>query len=259
MRVTIFVLLVMSVGTILLTGFWDVASTKVLPNTQWGLYNRDFFENLLVEIHGGIIDLLVVGIILYWFDNRKNKKEEINKVKKELSDLKFYVGSDISYRFYVSVQHLLSLGVKNISIPDGDLSNLKIEYLSLTDSNLIAVNFSRSTLNEVKLKNCNAEATCFFESKLQKCNFTSVKLNRAKFINTELNGHDFRRCEIRGATFKNCNLKSANFSGVDCSGVDFKGSNLRSANFKDALNLTKEMILSARDYKYIKLPENLNL
>ena len=74
MKTTLIILLVLTIASIFITCNWNYVSSVVLPNTTWGLYNKDFFENLLVEIHGGIFDLLIVGVILYWFDKRRTKK-----------------------------------------------------------------------------------------------------------------------------------------------------------------------------------------
>ncbi len=259
MKASIITLVILSLISIVITGFWDTINSTVLPNTSWGLYSRDFFENLLVEIHGAILDLFVVGIILYWFDKRKSEKDKIKEATINLEYLKYYCGSDVSYRFYGALKYLESLGIHNVSIPEAKLNNLKIDNLKLLSSNLIATNFTKSTLTWVNFKDCNLEASRFIDAKLKNCSFKSVKLNRSKFINAQLKSMDFRGCEIKGAIFKNASLQSANFRGVDCSRVSFKGANLRSANFIDATNITSDMILEADNYEHIKLPDGINI
>jgi BTB/POZ domain-containing protein KCTD9 len=252
MKITIIILLVLSILSIFITGNWNYVSSVVLPNTTWGLYNKDFFENLLVEIHGGILDLLIVGVILYWFDKRRNKKETKKKAEKTLDYLRFYNGSEASFLFYGALRELLSLGVNSVTISNGNLSNLKIKDLNLISSKLIAVNFSNSTLTNSKFTDCDLEASQFIDTKFKNVNFENVNIERAKFINSKLNAMDFTKSSIISADFKNSELKSSIFKGVDCSNVSFKGSNLRSANFIGAKNITKEMIREAKDYKDIK-------
>lgn len=249
----------LSVTTILITGFWGDVSNLVFPNSTWGLYDKSFFENLLVEMHGGIIDLLIVGVILYWFDIRKTKRDSIEKAESDLSNLEYYSGSDAPFKFYGSLKYLASLGVNKVKMRDGNLSNLKIKSLSLVDSNLIAVDFSRSILENVTLQHCQLQAAQFIDSKLKNCTVNNSNLERSKFIKTELKSMNFESCNIKGATFKDCQLQSAIFKGVDCKGVSFKGCNLRSANFKNATNVTREMILESDNYKDIKLPEGILL
>lgn len=281
MKITIIVLIILSLIAILITGFWGEVSELILPNSAWGLYDRNFFEDLLVEIHGGLIDLLIVGVLLYWFESRRikkeriekaeyerreriekaesNRRERIEKTKSDLESLKYYYGDDAAIRFYGGFKYLLSLGEENITLPDGNMSGLRIKSLSLSNAKLVAMNFNNSTLTDVNLQNCSLEAAQFKNSKLKHCKFNIVKLARSKFIKAELAAMNFERCDIKNATFKDCNLKSAIFKGVDCTGVSFKGCNLLSANFIGATNVTKEMILESSNYKFIKGLKELNL
>lgn len=255
MKVTVLILIILSIVTILTTGFWDEVSNFVFPNLTWGLYDKDFFENVLVEMHGGIIDLLIVGVILYGFDIRRTKKDSIENARNDLADLKYYFGSDASFKFYRALRRLASLEVHNVEIPNGSLSNLKIKSLSLSKSNLVAVDFSRSSLDNVTLQKCDLQAAQFIDSKLRHCTFENLNLERSKFIKADLKGMNFESCIIEGAIFKDSNLQSAIFKNVDCRGVSFKGCNLRSASFRGAKNLTKDMIEEAADYRFVKYPE----
>ena len=252
MKTTLIILLVLTIASIFITGNWNYVSSVVLPNTTWGSYNKDFFENLLVEIHGGIFDLLIVGVILYWFDKRRTKKETKNKAEKTLDYLRFYNGPDASFLFYGTLRELLSLGVNSVTISNGNLSNLKIKDLNLVYSKLIAVNFSNSTLTNSKFSDCDLEASQFVDTKFKNVDLVNVNIQRAKFINSKLNAMNFTKSNIIGTDFKNSELKSAIFKGVDCSNVSFKGANIRSANFIGAKNITKEMVMEAKDYRDIK-------
>ena len=49
MKTTLIILLVLTIASIFITGNWNYVSSVVLPNTTWGLYNKDFFENLLIR------------------------------------------------------------------------------------------------------------------------------------------------------------------------------------------------------------------
>ncbi|OAP66876.1 pentapeptide repeat-containing protein [Psychrobacter sp. SHUES1] len=257
MKTTIFILIALAFITILITGFWGIVSDTIFPSSTWGLYDKEFFEDLLVGIHGGIIDLLIVGVVLYWFDIRRAKNDSIEEAENDLANLEYYSGSDASFKFYGYVRYLAALGVNKVKMSNGKLSDLNIKSLELADSNLIGVDFSRSTLKDVTLKNCQLQAAQFIDTKIRKCIFQNSNLERAKFIKAELKSINFEGCNIKGATFKDCELQSAIFKGVDCKGVSFKGCNLRSANFLTATNITREMILESSNYKSVKLPEGI--
>lgn len=258
-KTTIVVFIALSLVTILITGFWGTVSELILPNSTWGLYNKSFFENLLVEMHGGVIDLLIVGVILYWFDIQRTKKDTKEQAENNLANLEYYAGPDAPFKYYQALRYLASLQVFEVKIQNANLRNLQIKELKLTNSQLSGINFSGSTLKKVNLQNCKLQGAQFIDSKLKQCMIKDSNLERSKFINAELKGMNFEGCDIQGTTFKNCQLQSAIFKGVDCKNVSFKGSNLRSANFRGATNITKEMILEADNYKAVVLPEGMRL
>lgn len=259
MKLTLVALLVLIPVLISITGFWDVVSRIMLPNTIWGLYDRSFFENLLVGVHGAVFDLIMIGVVLYWFEQRRNKKSSLIEVKETLEDLRFYCGDDVSYKTYGQLRRLIKLAGNSVSVPEAKLNSLVITDLHLKFSNITAVNFSGSMLNNPVFTDVQADAASFVDTKVRHAKLCNVSFRRAKFINSQLKGADFRRCKLEGADFSNAQLQSANFSGVNCSRVSFKGANLRSANFKNATNLTREMLLEAKSIAYVKLPEGLFL
>lgn len=263
MKAAIIIFIVFFAAIITATGFWPTVSTTILPNTTWGLYSRGFFENLLAGAHGTVIDLFIVGILLYWFQKRSEKKAEeqrigaekkasIERHKEILTDLRFYSGSDIAHRTLTAIKHLIDLGVSRISCSEAKLEEIKIENITLTDSNLRAISFFKSRLINIELNNCKCDAAIFIESKLKNVKFNNSVFARAKFNKAEMAGVDFRTCDIRRADFSDANLKSAIFSGVDCRGVNFEGADLRSANFSKAKNVTLEMLRKAKNTEYIQ-------
>ncbi|MCE7518707.1 pentapeptide repeat-containing protein [Vreelandella titanicae] len=259
MKFTLFALLFLIPMLVLVTGFWDFVNKIILPNTTWGLYGRDFFENLLVEIHGAVFDLIIVGVVLYWLEQRRNKKTDLKGLRQDLEDLRFYCGDDVSYITYGKLKRLISLAGNSVSIPEAKLNSLDIKDLNLKSSNITAAVFIGSRLNSPLFTDVKADAANFIDAKIQHATFCNVSFRRAKFINAQLKGVDFRHCRIEGSDFTNAKLQSAIFNGVNCKGVSFKGANLRSTNFKNATNLTREMLLEAESVAYVKLPKGLTI
>jgi hypothetical protein len=252
MRATILTFLALLILTISTTGFWPEVSGTIFPNTIWGLYSRDFFENVLVEVHGGILDLLVVGVVLYWFQIRHDKAEMIKRHKRTIADLRYYRGHDASYRIHGEIKRLLELGIKSFPLSQANLNDLTIHDLHVESSDLQAINFKDSRLSETSFTDCKMEAAIFAGTALSNVSFLRVDLRRAKFQAAKLNGCDFRSCNICVADFTNAALRSADFRGVDCKSVDFTNADLRSANFIGAKNLTQAMLDVASDIRYIK-------
>jgi uncharacterized protein YjbI with pentapeptide repeats len=252
MKAPIFVFLCVSTVVILITGTWPFLSGVVLPDTTWGLYSKEFFEHLLAEAHGALFDLLVVGILVLWLERRHAQGKQVKELERTIADLRYYRGSDASYRTYGIIRKLVDLGRHAIDLPEGDMHELRVEALQLNGSNVRAVNFSNSRLIRCEFVNCECDAVIFAGAELRETRFTDVRLRRSKFQGAQLKGFDFSSCVIENADFTNADLSSAIFRGVDCRGVSFKNANLRSANFKEAKNLTDEMLKLAKDARYIK-------
>lgn len=252
MRIPLIVLSIFTVLTVLITGFWDTVAGFVLPNTIWGLYSKSFFEDILGNVHGGIIDILVISVILYWFQQRRATRDDIAHHEEILSDLRLYRAPDASYRILGTVKRLLALGVKKLQLSELSLSGVEVKQIEFINSNFHATIFTNSHLFKVTFDRCNCDAVIFAGAKFEHISLKNSSFRRAKFQGATLKGIDFTSCQIEDANFTNANLRSANFRGVDCRGVDFKNADLQSANFLGALNLSPLSIGSAKNIKSLK-------
>jgi hypothetical protein len=252
MRLHFAILLAFGFIVLLITGFWPFVAAHTLDQATWGLYSREFFENVLVEAHGAVIDLFVVGVVLLWFEKRRNAKDTIKSHTSALADLKFYRGPDASYRIMGEVRRLLKLGVETFQLPEAALNNVEISDVALKNSNLRAANFSNTTLIRMVFENCECDAAIFAGARFRHVTLRNTRLRRAKFQDAKLNGCDFSGCEIQMADFTNADLRSAIFRGVDCQGIKFKNADLRSANFTGARNLHPNALTEAKNAKYVK-------
>jgi hypothetical protein len=256
MKYTLYILLAFSFIVFLFTAFWNQVSSTVLPNVTLGLYNRDFFQNVLVNAHNSAIDILLISIILYCLNNVRKKNDDINDIFQELEYLKYYKGDDISFRYFGRFKKIYDMGKNQIDLPEAQLYDIDIKEINLIKSNLIAANFKNTKISNCSFKQCNFEAAQFIDCKVISKNmviFDQCILKRANFYKAQLKGIDFRSCQLVHARFDQADLASADFRNVDCKGISFKNANLRCANFIGAKNLTQEMLNEAKNIKDIKL------
>lgn len=264
MTAPIIVFVLFSTIIILISGNWDHISSSIPPDYTWGLYSKNFLEGILSNAHGTIIDLFVIGVVIFWFEKRREDREEkqrgirleerekerakiaqendINRNREILADLRFYRSPDAPYRVIGAARRLLKLGEKKLELSETDLSNFTIKDLNLSESNLYATIFRKTYFSNVRLENCKCEAAIFSHATLKHTTFVNSKFQRANFESATLKGIDFTTCDITWAKFHNANLSSANFKGVDCKGASFIGCKLRSANFIGAKNLPPEIL-----------------
>jgi len=252
MRIPIIAVLVFAAVSVLITGFWDTVSKVILPKTSWGLYSKSFFENVLVEAHGAVLDLLIVGVILYWFEQRRDRRHQIDRLEEELADLRLYRAPDAPYRTLGTIRRLLALDKNGLQISEMTLSNLEIRDIKLSGCNLHATVFTDSRMKHVQFDNCSLDAAIFVGVVLEDIRLANSSLKRAKFQNAKLNGLNLTSCQIENADFTNASLRSANLKGLDCKGVTFKNADLRSANLIGAKNLDPAAITAAKSIRDLK-------
>lgn len=248
---------------VLSTGFWGEVSGNVFPNSTWGLYSRDFFADLLQSMHGNLIDLLMVGIVLAWFERRRDsravelqKKIRIEERKRdlvrELKDMASYRGADASYRNLSNLRHLSEIESSAISVPNIRLSDVDASDLALRKVNLPGGDFARSNFKSVDFSGANLEGSNFSGAHLRNATLSGTRLSRCNFSGSKLDGQDFRGSTVQRARFKNASLRSANFSGCDCTGIDFDGADLSGANFLRCTGLKPGALDVARSTKGLK-------
>ncbi|MFJ4442511.1 pentapeptide repeat-containing protein [Pseudomonas sp. NPDC089422] len=252
MKNTSIIALLATIIVIAITGFWPSVSSTVLPNTTWGLYSKDFFENVLVEAHGTLIDLIVVGLVLYWFEQRNTKKEEITKNLELLKDLRFYQSEGAPYKTFGTIRRLLSLNETSLNLSESNLSKLTITSFNFTKCRLHATLLIDTTLKNVEFSNCLCDGIILAGATLQNTTFAQCSLRRAKFNNAKLNGIDFTTCEIQDANFTNSTLRSSNFKNIDCLGVNFSNADLRSANLIGVRNIDLQSLENAKSLRGVK-------
>ena len=263
MKVPVALFLAFLVVVVLLTGFWETVSTTILPNTGWGLYSREFFSNLLASLHGNLVDFLLIGIILYWFERRHSAQQDasakemqreiaIERNTEALEDVAQYKGQDASFRTFAIVKRLIRLRGFPIACANATLSNLNIRGISLKGAKLHGVNFSNSRIQDVDLESAVLDAADFSGAILTNVKLKGASIRRAKFVGARANGMDFRGALLAYADFRETDLRSAIFAGVDCNGVNLDGADLTQANFMAATNLSEDAIKRIKNSKNSK-------
>lgn len=205
-----------------------------------------FYENLLVEAHGMIFDLLVIGILLVWLNKIGEKRVRIKRYQEEIDDFRHWVNEEASFRIAGDIKRLNKDQIFNIDLYNCYLKNVNLNYVNLTGSNMNYVNLEDSTLQNAILNNV----------RLNQANLQNVKMQGIQLVNSQLSGVNFMFTTPIKADFTNSNLIKAKFKGAvlidaifkDCmlAGADFTDANLFKADFSGCKGLTAEQLMVAR-------------
>lgn len=215
-------------------------------------YNEAFFENILVEAHGMIFDILILGVLFAWFAQGGEKQRDIKRYQEEIEDYRGWESDEAKYRIAGNIKRLNSLGVSNIDLHMMNLREADLCRLNLRNANLLhckmekacieGTDFSGATLFFSDLSEAGDKTKRIFHiSDIVQTNFKNAKLSGAKFVKASLreanftDAHatdtDFSKADLMYADFSNANLYGAILHGADLRETILQNTNLKSAQY----------------------------
>lgn len=250
LRIILFLFALSSTLVILLTGE-VLFSSNELPN-NWGLYSSDFFENIMVEAHGLLFDILVLGVIFIILDSKRQKRMTLEQLKNDLSDY-----STLDEPLYYNkkkriLNELQKEQVTNIQQPNLLLSEIELRDLYFHKAKLFGLKLHSCRLINMDFADSKLNSAEFNNSTFKSCSFNKVVLKTARFSNAQLKGLTIKDSYLERAKFTNANLRNANFVECDMKNVCFENADLRNATFKNCENLDREAIERGRNTQYVR-------
>lgn len=237
---------------VLTTGFWPFVSGNIFPLTSWGLYNRDFWENVLVEAHGLVFEIFILGLIIVWLDSKRQKNKFVERNIENLWDLNDLNEAEHFKKKIGSIKRLNEAGITKIDVTD----------LLIKESTIKDVNFKNSRLFGLKIQSCEIFDLTITDSKLNSADFSKSTFRRCKLQNNYFKNSNFEGCKLVGVDFKNsnlyrvkftnANLESADLRGTDLSRTIFDNANMKNTNIRSCTKLNIEELAKANNLDYLK-------
>jgi BTB/POZ domain-containing protein KCTD9 len=194
-------------------------------------YRNDFwsfYENVLVEAHGMIFDIAIIGILLFWLNQNGARLQRIRTYRDEIDDFRLWRSEEAAFRTVGNIKRLNRHGITEINLVNCYLSRTNLTHSKLGNSNLNNADLSHSILTECDLEN----------ARLNQTNMENSNLNRVKFLKAYASGANFKDAILIQANLQQAFLIKANFSNAYLMEADLRGSYLTGADFENA-NLYK--------------------
>ena len=157
-------------------------------------YDGPFGVNVLVEAHGMLLDILVIGVFILWLNQIGEKKRTIQRYRDEIDDFRGWNSEEAAYRIAGNIRRLNKLGVTDINLNSCHLENMDLHWAKLQGAKLTDGNLQEANLFFAELQ--GAELYC---AKLQGANLNKTKLQGAKFDDAEFEGACLTASDLRGA------------------------------------------------------------
>ncbi len=259
---------------------YDLISEKLSPSVLIGIYafigstllvviisllsnvytGQQFWENLLVEAHGMLFDVLVIGVIILFLNKLAEKRVDNRRYLEEIDDFRGWKDKEAAYRIAGNLKRLKRNGYKgkidlrNCYLGSADLQTERLrEYLeyfpkylsgiNLTGSDLSCAHLRGADLHDAVLEKANLPGADLTDANLQDTNLLEAKLQGAYLQGTRLQGAILLSAKLQGADLLGANLWNANLQAADLhDDAVLLNANFQAANLRGVTNLTLDQL-----------------
>ncbi len=216
-----------------------------------------FWPQILVEAHGMIFDIAVIGILLFWLNQSGETRQRIRTYKDEIDDFRLWESEEAAFRTVGNLKRLNRHRVYEINLVNCYLGKTNLSYVNLKGSNLNSANLTNSSLIETNLENTRLNQTNLENSNLNQANLKGAYASGANFKDAFLIKTQFEGAFLIKTNFKNAFLMEANLQNSYLMGADFENASLYKADLRGAKGLTLEQLTKAKTLYLAKFDDEI--
>lgn len=223
--------------------------TILVVSLSFQFYRSDFgnfWPQLLVEAHGMIFDITIIGILIFWLNQNGEKRQRIRTYRDEIDDFRLWESDEAAFRTVGNIKRLNRHNIFEINLVNCYLARTNLNYVILQGSNLNSANLSNASLIESNLQNSRLNQTNLENSNLNQANLTSSYASGANFKDAFLIKANFENAFLIKTNFKNAFLMESNLKGSYLMGADFENASLYKADFRGAKGLSIDQLAKAK-------------
>jgi len=196
-------------------------------------YDKEFIRDVLVEAHGMLFDILIIGTFIFalhtLLESRREKKRNIQRWREEIDDFRYWESDEAKFRILGNIKRLNRNGITDINLSECFLKNVDLSRAHLKGADL-----SGAHLEEADLRGTNLERARLSGAKLKGALLRFANLKRADLLGTNLKDTDLRRTNLKEADLSKAHLEEAYLREANLKRADFWEAHLEEANFLDA-------------------------
>ncbi len=215
-----------------------IVVTIIVISLSFKHYDSVFGLNVLVEAHGMLFDILVIGILILFLNRLAEKRIANQRYEDEIDDFRDWKEMEAAYRIAGNIKRLNKNGFKGRI----NLGNCYLKDTNLAHTNLNKANLRRAILQGVLLNGADLQGAILHGADLQGAN-----LNANLWVVTSLKSKHTGAANLQGANLTRANLSGAGLQGAILHGADLQG----------ARNLTLEQLSKVKTLYEAKLDPEL--
>ena len=218
-----------------------------------------FGAQILAEAHGMIFDIAIIGILLFWLNQRGEIRQRIRIYQDEIDDFRLWESEEAAFRTVGNIKRLNRHHIFQMNLVNSFLPHTNLSYVNLKGSNMNSANFSNSSLIESNLECTRLNQTNFENSNLNQLNMKNSYASGANFKDAFLIKAQLENAFLIKANFTNAYLMEANLQNSYLMGADFENASLYKADLRGAKGLTAKQLTRAKTLYLAKFDEDLQV
>lgn len=177
--------------------------------------NAFSWHDILVEFHGLVFDLFVLGILLTTYEKITEKKEKIERYHEEIDDFRHRKGKEAKFRIIGNIKRLYDLGVTEFNLMHCYLKNGDLKEYDFTNSNFYFANLNGASLLRSNLQNCKMGVSDLSNSNLSSAQFDNADLFHSSLVSATIINCSFRKTNLANTTFEKATIINSNFENAN--------------------------------------------
>jgi uncharacterized protein YjbI with pentapeptide repeats len=218
---------------------------------------NNFWPQILVEAHGMIFDITIIGLLIFWLNQNGEIRQRIRTYRDEIDDFRLWESDEAAFRTVGNIKRLNRHKIHDINLVNCYLARTNLNYVNLKGSNLNSANLSNSSLIETGLESTRLNQTNLENANLNQANLNGAYASGANFKDAFLIKANFENAFLIKTNFKNSFLMEADLKGSYLMGADFENASLYKADFRGAKGLTLEQLSKAKTLYLAKFDDEL--
>ena len=234
--------------------------TILVFSLSFNLYRYDFdnfWREVLAEAHGMLFDIAIIGILIYWLNERGQIRQAIRTYIDEIDDFRNWKSEEAAFRTVGNVKRLNRHKIHEFNLSHCHLAHTNLSYVHLEQSNLNQADVSYAMMIECRLQECRLNQTCFSHSNLNQAQLYQAHANGSSFEEAYLIKANLRSAFLIKANFTNAFMMEADLRGAYVAGAIFKDANLYKADLRGVDGLTLEQLSEAKTLYQAQIDEVL--
>jgi len=211
----------------------------------WLYDTADFFQEVMAEAHGVVLDILIIGWLLFWLRKMGERRLLTKRYQEEIDDFLAWQSPEATLRIAGNIRRLNRLNIPGpLKLTEAYLVGARLDDVDLQDADLWGADLSGATLTGAaliganlagaRLRGANMERAIMTGADLRGADLTEADLERAFMENVDMRGANLTASDLQFASLPNADLQHARLLGANLRGAHMERCNLRLAQFEGA-------------------------